>query len=54
MLEKELDFCLQRFLLINAYADGILNPKTEESGLEKASAEAAFHANEQGMLRNFE
>ena len=49
MLEKELNFCLQRFLLINAYADGILNPKTAESVLEKVSAEAAFHADEQGI-----
>lgn len=46
MLEKELDFCLQRFLLINAYADGILDQTDAEAILDKASAtkEQVFHA----------
>lgn len=40
MLEKELDFCLQRFLLINAYADGILDQTDAEAmkALEKIEA----------------
>lgn len=46
MLEKELDFCLQRFLLINAYADGILDQADSEALLGKASAaeKQVFHA----------